>query len=139
MRDELVKVFELLNARDGDGVRRHARTVFAPDAEMVEPGVEHDLEHAITGWVGMLDASDDLQFDLVSATETEDRVVIEVVAHGTHTGVLGRADEQQLPASGRPFSVRIAQVAEVEDGRVRRWRSYWDRLTLLAQLGALPG
>lgn len=138
MRDQLLKLFDLLNARDREGVRDHARGVFAPDAEMIEPGVEHDLEHAIAGWVGLLDASDDLHFDIVTALESPDRVVIEAVARGTHTGLLGRNDEQQLPATGRPFSVRIVQVSETEDGRVLRWRSYWDRLGLLEQLGVAP-
>ena len=139
MREQLVKVIDLLNARDADGVRSQARAVFAPDAEMIEPGVEHDLEHAVGGWVGMFGASDDLHFDVVSAVEAADRVVIEVVARGTHTGTLGRDDEQQLPATGRPFTVPMVQVAEIADGRVRRWRSYWDRLDLFTQLGVAGG
>ena len=139
MRDEMVKGFDLINARDREGIRQHAREVFAPDAEMIEPGVEHDLEHAVEGWVQLLDASDDLHADIVSALEGPDRVVVEAVIRGTHTGLLGRDDEQQLPATGRAFSVRIVQVSEIEDGRVRRWRSYWDRLGLLEQLGVAPG
>jgi ketosteroid isomerase-like protein len=137
MRDEMLKVYDLLNARDGSGLRAHVRDIYASDAEIVEPGAEHGLDDAVVGWVGMLDASEDLRFDIVSAIETETHVVLEVIARGTHTGPLGQGDDH-LPATGRPFLVRIAQVTEYEDGQVRRWRSYWDRLTLLTQLGAAP-
>jgi len=42
------------------------------------------------------------------------------------------------PPNGKRFVRRGCAVAEVEGGRIVRYRDYYDRLTLLEQLGLAP-
>ena len=50
---------------------------------------------------------------------------------GTHEG-----DLPDLPAGGRRFSLRGVSVLTLADGKFASCRDYWDRTTLLHQLGA---
>ena len=138
MRDQILRGYELLNARDRAAFEDHVRTYFAPDIEVVGPDGIKDLAGALTGWLALLDAFEDLTFDLLTVTEGDSRVVLEHLFHGTHTGPLTTV-AGDLPATGRAVQLPLVTVVEHEDGRVRRWRSYHDQLALLTQLGVLPG
>jgi ketosteroid isomerase-like protein len=45
---------------------------------------------------------------------------------------------QTLPPSGKAVKIRAAQCVIVEDGRITETRHYFDLMTLLSQIGALP-
>jgi steroid delta-isomerase-like uncharacterized protein len=64
-------------------------------------------------------------------------VAIEVTWKGTHTGPLV-TPKGTIPASGKPFNVKAAQVVTFRDDRVQEIRHYFDMVTLLTQLGAMP-
>ena len=61
------------------------------------------------------------------------RVVISWLATGTHTGpLMGR------PPTGKPVSVLGCNIMHIENGKVVEHWVYFDRMVLMAQLGALP-
>jgi steroid delta-isomerase-like uncharacterized protein len=66
-------------------------------------------------------------------------VTIEVTWEGTQSGPMQAPDGRQLPASNRHGTVKACQVLEVEDGKIKATRHYFDLLTLLQQVGAMEG
>src|SRR5690606_36983211 len=56
----------------------------------------------------------------VHVTTDPDVLVAEYDAHGTVT------------TTGRPFTTRYVWVLEVFDGRITRWRDYWNPQEILA-------
>jgi limonene-1,2-epoxide hydrolase len=46
-------------------------------------------------------------------------------------------DGQELPPSNRRATVRAVQVMEIEDGKIKVTRHYFDLMTLLQQIGAM--
>lgn len=77
--------------------------------------------------------SSDFRFEVTTEVASGDEVYSEWVLSGTHTG-----DLPGIPATGRRFSVRGASMARIEGDRVKEQRDYWDRMTLLIQLGVMP-
>ena len=47
-------------------------------------------------------------------------------------------EDGAIPASGKSVELPFAEVFTVRDGRIVHQESYWDQMTLLAQIGALP-
>lgn len=60
--------------------------------------------------------------------------VLEVTARGTHRGEL-----EGMAPTGRAVEVVICNVIEARDGRILREREYSDTMSLLVQLGVVPG
>ena len=56
-------------------------------------------------------------------------VAIEVTWEGTHSGPMAMPDGQELPPSNKPFTVKSVQVIEVEDGKMKALRTYFDLMT----------
>ena len=79
----------------------------------------------------------DFRHEITSVVEAGDLVALEGVASGTHEGPLvGPMGE--IPASGRSISFPFAAWARVEDGKIVRFRGYWDVAGFMEQLGAAP-
>ncbi len=57
----------------------------------------------------------------------------EWVMSGTHTG-----DLPGLPATNKYASVRAASIFELRGDKVSRWSDYFDMVTVLKQVGAMP-
>jgi steroid delta-isomerase-like uncharacterized protein len=52
---------------------------------------------------------------------------------GTHRG-----DLPGLPATGKPFTLRGSTILELSPYRIGRCTDYWDMVTFLKQIGAMP-
>ena len=75
----------------------------------------------------------------VQATITSDqRVAQEVLWEGTHGGPLA-APGGPVPPSGKRISVRGSMWYTIADGRAREIHHHLDVMTLMQQIGALPG
>ena len=59
------------------------------------------------------------------------------VYSGTHTGPLV-GPQGAIPPSGNAFAFPYADFLEVKDGKCVSHRIYWDNVTFLAQIGAIP-
>ena len=75
----------------------------------------------------------DVKITITGTFFSNDRVCLEWVMAGTHSGNL-----PGMPATGKTISVRGAGVQEIEENRVCRQSDYYNMATLLQQLGVLP-
>ena len=72
----------------------------------------------------------DFKVELTSLIPSKNFIACEWIMSGTHTG-----DYPGLPATGRTFSVRGASVVLIENGKIKKWKDYYDMLDFLQQLG----
>jgi steroid delta-isomerase-like uncharacterized protein len=130
--EAIAKYLDAWNRHDPEG----AAAMVCPEVlyEDVAAGRVMRSPKEVADWVRENVAwSSDFHFELTGQVASGDDVHCEWVLSGTHTG-----DLRGIPATGRPFSVRGASIARIEGGRIREQRDYWDRMTLLIQLGVLP-
>lgn len=123
-------MFDALNARD------FGRAAGAVSERCRWESVAAETVHAgsrpiVEGLRTFAASFPDLRVDVDSLTVDGARVVVEWVASGTFTGEPLRGEEP----NGRGFRRRGCAVAEVEGGKIVRYRDYYDRATFLDQLG----
>ena len=82
----------------------------------------------------MLAAFPDLRFEFVNTIREGDTVVLEVLACGTHQGVLNLPGERPLEPSGSSLRLPMTLVLVFEGGKLRTERLYFDQLTMLRQV-----
>ena len=80
----------------------------------------------------------DSRMEVERAVETGDEVFFAGRFAGTHTGDLPTPNGA-IPASGRAIDVPFADYFRVAGGRIAAHEAYFDQLTMLGQIGALPG
>ena len=128
-------VYEGLNAGDLDALE----PLFAEDVETITPGgTLKGLDAFRAMGEGFLRAAPDMHHDIVHTFEDGDTIVVEGVYSGTHTGPLETPDGT-VPPSGNEFAFPYADFLQVHDGKCVSHRVYWDNVTFLAQIGAMPG
>jgi steroid delta-isomerase-like uncharacterized protein len=66
-----------------------------------------------------------------------DTVTLELVWEGTQSGPLRAPDGQEMPPSNRRATVHACQVMEIENGKIKATRHYFDLMTILQQVGAM--
>ncbi len=122
----------LENAHDLDGLMStFGSNGFYDD----EPWAEHHqgLDAVRSYYEGLLRAAPDFQIKVKRHHLTEDGVVLEVQLTGTHSGAW-----RGLPATGRRFSFPLCAFFTFDEGdRLAGERIYYDRATVLQQMGVL--
>jgi steroid delta-isomerase-like uncharacterized protein len=83
----------------------------------------------------------DIHFHAERVLAEGNYVILHWTGSGTHTERLATVSGETIPPTGRKVTIRGVLLAEVRDGKVAREWSYWDQLSLLAQLGVMeqPG
>ena len=126
--------YDALSHGDLDG----ATAYFADDVETITPGgtlkglaAFRELGEAFVA------AVPDGRHDIVRTFEAGDTIVVEGIYSGTQTGPLVGA-QGTIPPSGNAFAFPYADFLEVKDGKCVSHRIYWDNVTFLAQIGAIP-
>ena len=133
MADRIAIALDLMdafNARDLERLLPHLH----PDYEATWPHGHLTADEAMAHELTVLAALPDLQMVVQRATETDDGVLVELRAVGTHTGDWTSPDGEHLPASGRSIDSPMAFVMVFDGDRVRSERLYFDQLTLQASL-----
>ena len=97
-------------------------------------GVDGILEVA-HGWKA---AFPDIRGRIWGCAGAGNTAVLEITWTGTNTGPLDTGSGT-LPATGKSVEFDDAQVYLVEGGQVVAMRNYGDFLTMLKQLGVIPG
>jgi ketosteroid isomerase-like protein len=87
------------------------------------------------GWFG---AFSDAHVDVHGLHVVGDVAVEEGTFTGTHDGVL-RSPTGEIPPTGRPVRVEYMQVLRFRDGKHASFDLLFDRLSMLEQLGLVPG
>ena len=128
-----LSLFEALNARDLSLWSQH----LAEDYTAEHPGVSVLLNKTRSMGYNQrfVTAFPDIHFEVLSVLAEGDYVLIQWTASGTHSERLATMTGQTIPPTRRSMTVSGATLAEVRDGKIVRDWSYWDQLSLLAQLG----
>jgi steroid delta-isomerase-like uncharacterized protein len=87
---------------------------------------------------GWATAFPDARIEITRIIADDKGAVVEFTGRGTHTGPLS-GPMGTIPATGRRGELALCDVLEIEQGKVRRVRSYFDSATLMRQLGLMPG
>ncbi len=65
------------------------------------------------------------------------KVVLEITWRGKQTGPLQTPDGSVIPPTGKNIELRACQIVDVEDGKVKTVRHYFDLMTMMQQLGVV--
>ncbi len=93
-----------------------------------------DVIGALKGWK---EAMPDVKGTVTNCVATGNTVTMEVTWTGTQTGPLVGA-AGTIPPSGKSQTTPSAWVFEFDGEKVRESRHYFDMVTLLTQIGAMP-
>lgn len=130
------RLFDHFNRRAFD----QAAALVTEDFALVDhaAGVTLHGPEGLQQWFqGFVTALPDARAELTSLIVAADWAASEHVGTGTHTGPLvGPAGT--LPPTGRAIELQIAEIYQLRDGKLSHLRAYYDSMTLLRQLGAVP-
>jgi steroid delta-isomerase-like uncharacterized protein len=128
-----LSIFEALNSRDLSVWSKHLAEEYTAE----HPGVSVPLNK--TMGIGynqrFVTAFPDIHFEVLGVHAEGDYVLIQWRARGTHAERLATMSGQTIPPTRRPMTVSGVAVAELRDGKILHEWTYWDQLSLLAQLG----
>jgi steroid delta-isomerase-like uncharacterized protein len=85
------------------------------------------------GWKG---AFPDIKIAVTNQVATDDQIVMEFTARGTHTGPL-RTPAGDIPPTGRTVDFIVCEVWRVKDGKLAALYNYQDAASMMRQLGLL--
>ncbi len=128
-----LSLFEALNARDLSLWAQH----LADDYIAEHPGVSVLLNKTRSMGYNQrfVTAFPDLHFEMLSVLAEGDHVLTHWTASGTHAERLATVTGETIPPTRRRATVSGAMITKVRHGKILREWSYWDQLSLLAQLG----
>ena len=131
-------LLELYNSRQSDPTwLDKSVAAFAADAEVIDVPSGTTL-HGPDGYKRLVlffaEAFPDSRTKLTNAFATEDQVTLEFTSRGTSTGPLP-LPSGALPATGSSIELRLCQVMQIRNGKIVRFHTYYDMMTMLEQLG----
>ncbi len=130
-------VDEAFNARDWDAFNeRHGENVVAYSPMTPEP--TRDLDAHREAVQGMFTAFSDFHMERGLAFGQDDWVFASYVLTGTHDGPLPGPDGQAIPPTNRAVRLEMAAAVRFENGRIAEERIFFDRASMMAQLGLGP-
>ena len=127
---------EAFNA--GDATR--IGTTLADGAVYDERGTQRrvqgrdEIVQTVLGW---REAFPDAQGTIQNIFASGDRAVAEILWQGTHSGDL-MGPTGTISATGKRIQVPATMVVTTEGGKIKENHHYFDMMTLLQQIGAVP-
>ena len=115
------------------------RQFLSPDSVYDEVGTSRKLEgvdtilEALKGWK---EAMPDVKGTVGSAITTGNTAVLEVSWTGTQTGPL-QGPGGTIAPTGKQQTTRFGWVLEIDNGKLKQSRHYFDMLSFMQQLGQL--
>ena len=134
------KLFDAINAHDlnlGDSYQAVDYKFEGPGTGRNGGALDQDQAKAYTQ--GFINAFPDLHFELKQKVAQGEYVVINWVGSGTHTGPLLTPTGGTLPATGKKATVVGSTTYQIKNGKAVKGWTYWDMVSLLSQLGMMPG
>ena len=113
----------------------------SPDVTYIENGSNRSakgIEEVLQVAHGWKAAFSDLHGNIWSDISCGNNVVLEITWTGTNDGPI-ELPGGALPATGKSVEFHDAQVFEIDNGLVKAFRNYGDFVTMLTQLGVIPG
>lgn len=115
---------------------RHAEDVLAYSPLTPEPtkGIDPHRESV----KGLLSAFPDLKMKQEFSFGQGDWVCAAYSIQGTHGGPLQGPGGQRIPPTNKPIKLSFCSALKLENGKIVEEHVYWDRMSMLAQLGVQP-
>jgi steroid delta-isomerase-like uncharacterized protein len=114
--------------------------LYADDAVLTVPGGRYEGRQEIRDyWAQLMRGTPNGTAEIRRCTEEGDVFYGELIVRGTNTGELALPTGTTVPATGKATEIPAMEVVRVRDGKVVEQTVYFDMLTLLTQLGLLPG
>lgn len=111
----------------------HAENVVLTAPSLPTPAVGRE---AVKTWAqGLATAFPDLVWKPISTIAQDNRVGVEIIATGTHSGPLQAPNGQTIPATNKPIEMAIGAMFTVEGDEASEVHLYNDLLGMLVQLG----
>ena len=128
-----LSLLEAINARDLSLWSQ----LLAEDYIAEHPGVSVPLNKtkSVGYYQRFVTAFPDIHFEVLHVLAEGDLVLTHWSAGGTHAERLATVTGETIPPTRRRVRVSGALLTEVRDGKIVREWTYWDQLSLLAQLG----
>ena len=114
--------------------------LFTPAAVYNELGSQRRIQgpdaiiQTLQGWKK---AMTDSQGKVISAIASGDTVAMQITWTGTHDGTF-TGPTGTVPATGKRQTTPAAMIVKFSDNKVSEIHHYFDMLTLLQQIGAMP-
>jgi len=86
---------------------------------------------------GWRQAFPDAKGTITKAVESGDTVVLEITWEGTHNGEL-KSEMGPIPATHKRVKIPAVQVVTFKGDKIAETKHYFDLMTLLTQIGAMP-
>lgn len=140
-----------MSAQDNAVLVRRVYQLFSDDKfDDILPLITEDIEatlipfgqtfHGREGFVdfmmGFKNAFPDLKIAVSNQVATDDQVVSEFSARGSHTGPL-QTPMGEVPPTGRTVDLLVCEVWGIRDGKLASLHNYQDAASLMRQLGLL--
>jgi steroid delta-isomerase-like uncharacterized protein len=107
------------------------------EAVLVPFGQTFHGRDGFTGFMqGFKGAFPDIRISVTNQVATDDQVVSEFTARGTHTGPL-QAPAGAIPPTGRTVDFIVCEVMRVKQGRIASLHNYQDADSIMRQLGLI--
>src|ERR1700730_8876521 len=114
--------------------------LFTDDAVLTVPGARYEGKAQVRDyWRQLSRAFPDGTSEVGRSAETDDMFFAEVTSRGTNTGELQLPDGTVIPATGKAGVIAGMLFARVRDGKLVEESIYYDSLTMMSQLGLMPG
>lgn len=134
--DAAASLIKAFNDQDWSAVG----ALFTDDAVYDEFGTQRRIEgkgKIVEAWQGWKQAMPDVAGTVNTNLASGDQVTLEIVWDGTHTGPLVTPGGT-IPASGKRQRTPSAGVLTFAGDQVKQFDHYFDMMTLLQQIGAMP-
>ena len=131
------KLFAALNAHNLSQADAYQADGYMFEGPGTPGAINADQSTAYTQ--GFIDAFPDLHFEVKEKIAQGDYVVFNWVASGTHKGSMRTPTGDMIPPTGKKAVVPGSTTYQFKHGKAVRGQTYWDMVTLLAQLGLMPG
>jgi steroid delta-isomerase-like uncharacterized protein len=130
------ELIEAFNSGDGNRFKKY----LAADVVYDEVATQRKIQGAdawVQLWEGWRRAMPDVKGTITNTVASGNTVMQEITWDGNQTGPL-ELPGGTFPASGKRQITRSSHVLIFEGDRVKQCRHYFDVLSLLQQLGAMP-
>ena len=123
------KIIEATNRHDVDAALEY----LAGDMTYVNPIVGTTDKNGFRKFLaGSFAAFPDIRYHVERTVSQGNTVVLECTVTGTQKGEFAG-----VPPTNKKVAISLAFVLELEAGKVKRWRTYFDTATIMRQLGAM--
>ena len=113
---------------------------FAEDCEVIDIP-SGTISHGPDGYKQLIlffeEGFPDSGIEITNLFATQDQAIVEFIGRGTNTGPL-HLPTGDVPPTGRAVEMRFCDVYRVSEGKIVNYRSYYDALGFLQQLGLIP-